>query len=211
MPAASQCLSPEIYVELGGRVWCEPTTVVTDLLVVGLLLVLTARARRGLGRAYFALLAAAFLAGAARHLLQHEAPNLPGVLSRVQNVASSGALGLLGSVLLLGRDGRGQRRVALVWGGMAGVFGVAHLLWDHFALTVAHQAVAQLAAAGVVLARGQVHPYRWFLGSLGLGVLCAVVFAAPLAPHPWFNQNDLAHVLMLPAFGLMGRQLRALD
>ncbi|MCB9779281.1 MAG: hypothetical protein H6742_12010 [Alphaproteobacteria bacterium] len=209
-PIPTHCLSPDVYVHALGRVWCEPTTFATDLLLALLLAVLAARARpdgNGGGRAYFALLSVAFLVGGLRHLLHHELLALVPALSRVQNVASSLSLGLLGPVLALGRDGRERRVVAVAWGLLAAGFVVAHLVSGAFWLTIAHQSIAQLAAVAVVVATGRAQDYRWFLGSIGLGLVCAVLFATKAAPHPWFNHNDLAHLIMLPAFWLMGAQL----
>ncbi len=209
MPATTQCLAPDVFLEVFGAIWCEPTTVLTDLLLVALLLGLAMRSR-GAARAHFALMAAAFLLGAARHLLHHELQELVPAISRVQNCATALALGLLARLLVLGRSARTQGVFDRGYLVAAAAFVIGHLLLDSFLLTVMHTAVAQLLAAAVVLAQGRVRGYRWFLVSVGLGLVCAGLYGFQRGPHPWFNHNDLAHLVMLPAYGALWLQLRSL-
>ncbi len=204
---ASQCLAPDVYVRLLDRVWCEPATVITDVLLAIQLLWYAARSR-GKARAWFALMALAFALGGARHLLHHELLELVPAFSRLQNIAGSAALGLLASLLALGNGARRQRRAEWIYGLVAGGFILAHVALDHFLLTVAHQALALLGATAVVLLQGRARSYLPFLGHVALGLVCAAVFALRLAPHPWFDQGAVAHLLMLPAFALMAAQLR---
>lgn len=207
MPSASQCLAPEVFAEGLGLVWCEPTTALTDGLLTALLLVLGWRSR-GKARAFFLLMSFAFLAGGSRHLLHYELHSLVPVASRLQNCASSVAIGSLPGVLALGRTPRSQARAEWAYGVVAGVFILGHLVLDSFLLTVVHQAVAFLGATAILLLQGRARRFRWFLVSVALGAVCAVIFGERLSPHPRFNHNDLAHVVMLGSFGALWRQVR---
>ncbi len=209
MPA-SRCLAPDVYLELGGQIWCEPTTVLTDGLVAVLLAFLAWRSR-GAARGYFLLGTVAFVLGGARHLVHHELSEMIPILSRAQNISSSLAMGLLATVLKVGRSPREQRGADLFYAVLAGVFVLAHLVFDVFVLSVVHASVAQLLAAGVLALQGRLATtHRWFLASLVLGLVCGAVFGLKLSLHAWFNANDLAHIFMLPAYAFLWLQLRAL-
>ncbi len=204
-PIAS-CLDNAVYIELSGRVLCEPLTVLTDALLALQLLWFAGRSR-GRARLWFALMALTFALGGGRHLFHHELPELLPWMSRVQNIASSVALGLVASLLALGRGARGQARAELVYGLAAAGFVLGHLLLDSFLLTVIHQALALLGAAGLLLVQGRDRAYRPYLIHVGLGILCALIFLLRLSPHPWFDHNALAHVIMLGAFWAFWEQL----
>jgi len=205
----TQCLSPDVHLDLLGRVWCEPTTVITDWLLT-LQLVWLAALSRGRARGYFLLMGLAFMVGGARHLLHHQAPDAIASMSILQNCASSGALGLLAGLLAVGRGARWRGRADGVYGAMALLFVLGHLTLGGFGLTVAHQALALLAAAGVVVAQGRWSQYRGFLIHVALGAGCALIYALRIGAHPWVDHNVLAHLLMVPAFLALWLQLRSL-
>lgn len=208
MTPDSLCKSPDVFLHGFGLVWCEPTTAVTDLLLTGVVVLLGLRSTGGRARAWFFLMATALLAGGTQHLLHHELGDLVPVLTRLQNCASSAALGLLAGLLALGRSPQEWRRLELVYVSLAVGFVLAHLSLDTFWLTFAHQAIALLGAAALVLLQGRARSYTWYLASVGLGLVCALIYAVQLSPHPWFNHNDLAHLFMAPYFGAMWMQLR---
>jgi hypothetical protein len=205
----AHCLQDGVHLELLGRLWCEPLTSLTDALLA-LQLLWYAKRTRGSARLWFVLMAAGFTLGGARHLLHHQLPELTPLLSRVQNIAGSSALALLAALLDLGGSVAGQRRAQRLYMAVAALFLVGHLVFDLFLLTVTHQTLALLGAAGWVLLQGRAREYRAYLIHVGLGLLCAVIFLLRLAPHPWFDHNALAHVIMLGAFATFHAQLRSL-
>lgn len=193
------CMIPDNHLVAAGLTWCEPVTVLTDGLLAALCLALCAR-HRGLARGFFALAAAAFALGGLRHLVFAEWPGLVPGLSRASNTANS--LSLL--LLLLAAVPWGQRgRAAAVVG--TGAVIVGHLWLDHFLLSVLHSAATFTAVLVCSLRRPD---SRWFHAAFALSLLAGLVFGLAIAPAPFFNHNDLAHVLLMGAYVALHRHLR---
>lgn len=77
-------------------------------------------------------------------------------------------------------------RDAFVWAIVAYGTGMAILVWR---MILARQRGDQPAAA-------------WILAGVAVAIAGSAIQQARLAPHPWFNHNDLYHVIQIVAAGL---------
>ena len=201
------CLIPGNHIVWLERIWCEPTTVVTDLILAAQCGLLMLR-HRGSARGFFALSGLAFALGGFRHLVVAEWGGLVPVLSRASSTASALSLALLVAALpALWSHHRG-RVVVGAWS-LTVVMTLGHLWLDHFSLNVLHTAIVFIGTLLVVAARGQWEQNRWFAVAFLLSLLAGVIFAAQLAPAFFFNHNDLAHVVLMGSHYALHRQLLA--
>ena len=194
------CLINDNHLLLFGRVWCEPVTVATDLLLAVQCLLLMRYHRRA-AAGFFALSGVAFFFGGLRHLVVAEWGALVPLLSGLSNTANALSLTLL---------------LVAMWGGVwlsrvswaVGLMVVAaHLYADRFVTVILHTAVVFCGSLAVVVWRGRVRQDGWFVVGFVMSLLAGIIFATRLTPAFYFNHNDLAHVVLLGAHVALHRHL----
>lgn len=194
----------------------EPTTLLTDYLLAAVALWLGGRLAEASSRTgswpqrlwavAFAVGAAAAAAGGTVHGFRAAlGPMARGFLwqSALLGSAIAGALLLAAVVLRLVGDRRGR---GLALGAVAVVLAFELALVSSAGLTrhavwAGAATIVLLLALTLVLARTDKAPLGWLLVGLALAGAGLAVQAARVSPHPYFNHNDLCHLLLTAALG----------
>jgi 4-amino-4-deoxy-L-arabinose transferase-like glycosyltransferase len=202
----------------------EPMTVLTDYALAGVtawLSWLLYRARGGRrARSYwtlaFAALALGALFGGTWHGFAPVFPEIAVVLLWKATVLSIGvaSFGMLaGSATATVSPGAAN---AFAWIATAKLalysgwtFFRSEYIWVIADTGLALAAVAALHAWSAIRRRDRAS--LWILGGVGVSVLAAAVQAGGFAPHPYFNHNDLYHVIQIGAMLLLHAGARRLD
>jgi len=198
-----------VYLEIAGLRIAEPSTLVTDYVMAGLaawFCLQLGKSGRPWWSAAFAALAVSSLLGGSWHGFQMElTPTFAAVLWKLTLASASvcASFVLLAAASLL----FGARRRMVVGFAVVKLLLLLVLNWiaPAFRNVLADFAVSFGIVAVIGFARGESAP--GFVIRLALGIALFIVGGAiqalQLAPHRWFNHNDLFHLVQIAANTLL--------
>jgi hypothetical protein len=198
-----------LYVEIANWKFTEPATVVTDLILSLFAAYFAFRLKnrsRDWWAAAFGFISLASLLGAWWHGCQlHLGPNLYDGLWRftlLVSATSSFCLMVAGTSRVPGK-GCGIFRIIAAAKLLAVM--VALAFSDSFLIALA-DFLGTFAALGIGAWLMSPRPgayVKFLAASIGLSLLGGIIQGAGLAPHPWFNHNDLFHLVQIAANSLL--------